>query len=284
VVYRSLNGRSAHRYGAGVQTFGTAELLQFQWTLPFGVATAAAMAALWTSRYLHETGATSEDLGRVAVAGREFAATNPAAFFHGRPITLDEHQASRMIAAPLRLLDCCQESDGAVALLVTSVERARDLAPAPAVIRGAAQGSVLGQRAMTSYYHDEHLSGLPSMRLVARQLWEQSGLGPDDVQAAVLYDHFTPFVLNQLEEFGFCSPGEGKDFVRSGEHAAGGRLPVNPNGGQLGEAYVHGMNGIAEAVRQVRGTAVNQQKSVEHVLATAGGAVPTSAVLLGVDR
>ncbi|HEY1970994.1 MAG TPA: lipid-transfer protein [Pseudonocardia sp.] len=285
VVYRSLNGRSAHRYGAGVQTFGTAELLQFAWTLPFGVATAASFSALWASRYMHQTGATSEDLGRVAVAGREFAATNPAAFFHGKPITLEDHQTSRMIASPLRLLDCCQESDGAVALVMTSVERARDLRQVPVVIRAAAQGSTFGQRAMTSYYTgDDHFAGLPSMRVVANQLWAQSGLGPDDIQTAVLYDHFTPFVLNQLEEFGFCARGEGKDFVRDGQHAAGGRLPVNPNGGQLGEAYVHGMNGVAEAVRQVRGTAVNQQQAVEHVLATSGGAVPTSAVILGIDR
>jgi acetyl-CoA acetyltransferase len=284
VAYRSLNGRSGSRYGAGVQQFGTAELLQFAWTLPFGVATAAAFSALWASRYMHDFGITGEDLGRVAVAGRDFASTNPAAFFHDRPITLADHQASRMIAEPLRLLDCCQESDGAQALVITSAERARDLRRPPALVRAAAQGSAFGQRSMVSYYHDEHLTGLPSMRLAADQLWAQSGLGPADVLTAVLYDHFTPFVLVQLEEFGFCGRGEARDFVRDGEHASGGRLPVNPNGGQLGEAYIHGMNGIAEAVRQIRGTAANQQKAVQHVLATGGGAVPTSAVLLGIDR
>ena len=284
VVYRSLNGRSAGRYGAGVQQFGIEEMLEFAWTLPFGVATAASFSALWASRYMHEFGATSEDFGRVAVACRDFAATNPAAFFHEKPITLDDHQASRWIAEPLRLLDCCQESDGAQAFVITTAERARDLRQPPVLIRAAAQGNAYGQRAMVSYYQPEQFTGHPSMALVAEQVWSQSGLGPDDIQTAVLYDHFTPFVLNQLEEFGFCGRGEGKDFVRDGQHAAGGRLPVNPNGGQLGEAYVHGMNGIAEAVRQIRGTACNQQKGVEHVLATAGGAVPTSAVILGVDR
>ena len=110
---------------------------------------------------------------------------------------------------------------------------------------------------MTSYYRDD-MTRLPEMGVVARQLWETSGLGPDDMQCAVLYDHFTPFVLYQLEELGFCEWGEAKEFVRDGHIGPGGKLPTNTHGGQLGEAYIHGMNGIAEGVRQVRGTAVNQ--------------------------
>ena len=110
---------------------------------------------------------------------------------------------------------------------------------------------------MTSYYRDS-ITGLPEMGLVARQLWNTTGLGPDDIQTAVIYDHFTPFVLPQLEEFGFCGRGEAKDFIRDGNIELGGRLPINTHGGQLGEAYIHGMNGIAEGVRQVRGTSVNQ--------------------------
>ena len=113
---------------------------------------------------------------------------------------------------------------------------------------------------------------------------ETAGIGPADVQTAVLYDHFTPFVLTQLEEFGFCGRGEAKDFVHAGEIELGGRLPINTNGGQLGEAYIHGMNGIAEGVRQVRGTAVNQVPAVEHVLVTAGTGVPTSGLILAADR
>ena len=106
---------------------------------------------------------------------------------------------------------------------------------------------------MTSYYRDD-LTGLPEMGLVAGQLWRQAGIGPADVRTAVLYDHFTPYVLIQLEELGFCGRGEARDFIAGGAIELGGRLPVNPHGGQLGEAYIHGMNGIAEAVRQVRGT------------------------------
>jgi acetyl-CoA acetyltransferase len=228
---------------------------------------------------MHEYGATSEDFGRVSVADRHHAATNPKAWFYEQPITLEDHQQSRWIAEPLHLLDCCQESDGAQALVVTSLERARDLPNPPAVIAAAAQGASKGQEMMTSYYRDD-MTGLPEMGLVARQLWAMSGLGPADIQTAVIYDHFTPFVLCQLEEFGFCDRGEAKDFIRDGGIHLGGRLPVNTHGGQLGEAYIHGMNGIAEGVRQVRGTAVNQVPGSENVLVTAGTGVPTSGLIL----
>jgi acetyl-CoA acetyltransferase len=100
------------------------------------------------------------------------------------------------------------------------------------------------------------------------------------VQTAILYDHFTPFVLLQIEELGFCGRGEARDFIADGGIELGGRLPVNPNGGQLGEAYIHGMNGIAEAVRQLRGTSVNQLPGVHNTVVTAGTGVPTSGLVL----
>ena len=165
---------------------------------------------------------------------------------------------------------------------MTSAERARSLRQPPAVIEGAAQGSGPDQEGMTSYYRDD-LIGLPEMGLVARQLYAQAGLGPEDIRTAVIYDHFTPFVLTQLEEFRFCGRGEAAEFARDGNLEIGGRLPINTHGGQLGEAYVHGMNGIAEAVRQVRGTSVNQVADADHVLVTAGTGVPTSGLILGRD-
>jgi acetyl-CoA acetyltransferase len=119
------------------------------------------------------------------------------------------------------------------------------------------------------------------MGLVGKQLWAQSGLTPAAIQTAVLYDHFTPYTLIQLEELGFCGKGEAKDFIAGGAIELGGRLPINTHGGQLGEAYIHGMNGIAEGVRQLRGTSVNQVDGVEHVLVTAGTGVPTSGLILG---
>ena len=133
---------------------------------------------------------------------------------------------------------------------------------------------------MVSYYRPE-LDGLPEMGLVGKQLWSQSGLKPADIQTAILYDHFTPFTLIQLEELGFCGWGEAKDFIADGAIEIGGRLPINTHGGQLGEAYIHGMNGIAEGVRQLRGTSVNPVPDAEHVLVTAGTGVPTSGLILG---
>jgi acetyl-CoA acetyltransferase len=283
VVYRAMNERSWYRFGAGSYGFGATpffENVNYGWYMPHGLHTPAAWVGMFARRYMHTYGATSEDFGRISVAARDFAATNPQAFFHGKPITLEDHQNSRWICEPLRLLDCCQESDGAVAMVITSVERARDLKQKPVVIKAAAQGISEGQQIMTSFYRDD-ITGLPEMGLVARQVWAQSGLAPADIQTAVIYDHFTPFVLPQLEEFGFVGRGEAKDFVRAGHHTRGGLLPINTHGGQLGEAYIHGMNGIAEGVRQVRGSAVNQVEGVHNVLVTAGTGVPTSALILG---
>jgi acetyl-CoA acetyltransferase len=286
LCYRAFNERSGRRFGAGVQdrsAGATAEEAQFAWSSPYGILTPASWVAMFASRMMHEYGVTSEDFGRVAVADRRHAATNPAAFFYEKPITLEDHQNSRWIVEPLHLLDCCQESDGGQAILVTTLDRARDLDKAPVVIEAAAQGMADDQQMMRSFFRDS-IVGLPEMGTCARQIWENSGLGPDDVKTAVLYDHFTPFVLAQLEEFGFCKPGEAKDFIADGAIEIGGRLPINTHGGQLGEAYIHGMNGIAEGVRQVRGTSVNQVDGAEHVLVTGGTGVPTSALMLGVDR
>jgi len=249
VCYRAFNERSGSRFGrvqAGAAAQPTSSGIDNSWHYPMGLGTPAATVAMFARRYMHEYGATSADFGAVAVADRRHAATNPRAWFHGRPITLEDHQSSRWIAEPLRLLDCCQESDGAVALVVTSAARARSLPHRPAVIAAAAQGAGVDQFTMNSYYRAD-LTGLPEMGLVGRQLWTQSGLRPSDMSVAVLYDHFTPFVLMQLEELGFCDRGEARHFIADGALELDGRLPTNPHGGQLGEAYIHGMNGVAEA-------------------------------------
>ncbi|MCE4948236.1 lipid-transfer protein [Streptomyces albulus] len=275
VCYRAFNERSGRRFGAGVQQREpSAEGTALGWNLPFGLLTPASWVAMAAQRYLYAYGLTPDAFGHVAVTDRRHAARNPAAYFHGKSITLADHAASRWIVEPLRLLDCCQETDGAQALVVTSVERARDLPHPPALITAAAQGAGRAQEQMTSFYRDD-LTGLPEMDVVARQLWRTSGLAPADIDVAILYDHFTPFVLMQLEEFGFCGRGEAADFV------AADALPLNTHGGQLGEAYLHGMNGIAEAVRQLRGSSVNQAGTPAHVLVTAGTGVPTSGLVLG---
>ncbi|MGN9791554.1 lipid-transfer protein [Streptomyces sp. OZ13] len=277
VCYRAFNERSGRRFGSGVQhREPTAEGAALGWNLPFGLLTPASWVAMAAQRYLYAYGLTPEAFGHVAVTGRRHAATNPAAYFYGRPITLEDHAASRWTVEPLRLLDCCQETDGGQAIVVTGLERARDLRRPPAVILAAAQGAGRAQEQMTSFYRDD-LTGLPEMGVVARQLWRTSGLAPRDIDVGIVYDHFTPFVLMQLEEFGFCKSGEGAAFVASDV------LPLNTHGGQLGEAYLHGMNGIAEAVRQLRGTAVNQIPGAARALVTAGTGVPTSGLVLGAD-
>jgi acetyl-CoA acetyltransferase len=279
VCYRAFNERSGMRFG-GTGRVSTWTPLWLAPYAPFGLLTPAAWVALHAQRYMSTYGVTNEDFGRIAVVDRAHAARNPDAWFYQRPITLEDHQNSRWIVEPvLRLLDCCQESDGGVALVVTSVERARDLRQPPAVVAAAVQGAAYDGEVMTSYYRDD-ITGLPEMGVAADKLWRESGLKPADIQTAFLYDHFTPFVFVQLEELGFCGRGEAKDFATVENLSLGGALPINTNGGLLGEAYIHGMNGITEGVRQVRGTSYNQVHDVEHVLVTSGTGVPTSALIL----
>lgn len=282
LCYRAMNERSESRFGGPQGGAGlTSEAVLTNFHTVHGLQTAAAMMAMVMRRYMIDTGATSEDFARISVTARQHAATNPAAYFHGKPITLDDHQSSRMICDPLRLLDCCQESDGAVAIIVTSAERARDLKGKPVLIRAAAQGATDQTMQMTSFYRND-IAPFDEAALVARQLYAMAGLGPADMDMAILYDHFGPAVLPQLEAYGFCARGEAKDFIKDGRIALGGALPINTHGGQLGEAYINGVNGIAEAVRQLRGEAVNQVAGASNILVTAGNALPTSGAILAV--
>jgi acetyl-CoA acetyltransferase len=274
VIWRAMNERSQYRFGqphtlesAFQPGNGTGSLL---WCMPFGAQTPATWESLAAQRYMQEFGVTNEDFGRVSVVPRKHAATNPKAWFYNKPITLAEHQASKWIVEPvLRLLDCCQESDGGVAIVVTSLERARNGRSKPVRITGACQSIPYNVEVISNYYHED-LSRMPEAEGTAKRLYAQTGLKPSDMQAAMLYDAFTPQVFKQLEAFGFCPRGEAKSFVKDGHIEIGGSLPVNTNGGLIGEAYIHGMNNVAEAVRQVRGTAVNQVASVNHVLVTSG--------------
>jgi acetyl-CoA acetyltransferase len=276
LIWRAMNERSQYRFGQNPNQqnmsgytagHGTGSLL---WCIPYGAMTPASWAALQAGRYMHQYGVTNRDLGYISVQQRAYAATNPKAWFYQRPITLEDHQNSKWIMEPLlRLLDCCQESDGGVAILVTSLERAKDLKQPPVRILGATQSIPYNVEVISNYYHDD-LTVMPEAQGVAKRLWAMTGLKPSDMQCAMIYDAFTPHVLLQLEAFGFCKPGEGKDFVKSGGMAIDGVLPVNTHGGLLGEAYIHGMNSMAEGVRQVRGSSVNQVRNVQHVLVSSG--------------
>lgn len=281
VCYRALNGRSGHRYSEGVSgNLITSDMIHWSWYMPYGFMTPTSWVAMFTQRYMHETGCKSVDLAQVALSTRKHAINNPNAIFYQKPLSLEDHQNSKWIVEPLHLYDCCLETDGGAACIVTSRERAKSLHKNAALIRGVAQGSGPDQEVMTSFYRPK-MASIPSMDVVARQIWEQTGMSAANVDAAVIYDAFTSIVLWQLESFGFCKPGEAKDFIKGGNLEVGGRLPTNTHGGQLSEAYIHGMNGVNEGVRLIRGESINQPKKNEHVLVTAGVGVPTSAMLLG---
>jgi len=283
ICYRAMNGRSGQRMGQGVSgQIISSDLVHWSWYMPYGMLTPGSWVAIVANKYMQRYGVTCEDLGRVAISQRNYAQNNPRAAGYGKPLTMEEYLASKVIADPLRLYDFCQETDGGCAILITSAERARDLKQKPAIIRGVAQASTQGQEQMTSYYRDE-LDSLPEMELAARLVYEQSGLGPDDINAACLYDAFTAEVIMQLESFGFCGRGEGKELVRDGALDIDGRLPNNTHGGLLSESYIHGMNNIAEGARLIRGTSTSQPAGVEHVLVSSGVGVPTGALILGRD-
>jgi len=267
LVWRAFNERSESRFGQPTQG-----ALDPAWSfhLPFGLDTPAKIYGLTFQRYMHRYGLTNADFGEYTVVARQYAATNPNAWFYERPITIEDHQASRWIVEPLlRLLDCCQESDGGVALVVTSADRARDLPQPAARIAAASSMYLRGGHHLFNYHHPD-LSTFVEAESLAGELWAQSGYGPSDMDVAMIYENFSPVVFMQLEALGFCGPGEARDLIASGGIGPGGRIPVNTNGGLLGEGYIHGMNNIVEGVRQLRGTAPNQVAGAGRVLVSAG--------------
>jgi acetyl-CoA acetyltransferase len=203
-----------------------------------------------------------------------------------KPLTMDDYLSARMLSDPLCLYDFCLESDGAIAVITTSVERARDLRQPPVRILAAEMGGEGPNSVMWGWAaspEDYFTSGAHGA--VARRVWRRSGLSPEDVDVALLYDHFGPMVLFQLEDYGFCKKGEGGSFVSEGNiRWPEGSLPVNTHGGHLSEGYIMGMTHILEGVDQIRGTAVNQVKGARTALVTgAPAAIPMSAALLGPD-
>ncbi len=272
VIWRAMNERSQYRFGQPAMTISPdAHSSTFlEWCFPFGAQTPAAWEALSCGPYLDRFGVTSEDLGRIAVLMRKHAATNPAAWFYEKPITLEVHQASRWIIEPwLHLLDCCQESDGGVALVITRMDRAADLKQKPARILGAEYSFLFNHEIISDFYAGDLIHSDISER-VTEKLIASSGIAPKDTNVAMIYDNFTPQILRQLEGFGYCGIGEAKDYIKDGHMELDGRSPLSPNGGLMGEGYIHGMNNITEGVRQVRGTAANQVKDVETVFLASG--------------
>lgn len=275
VVYRGLNGRSGQRYGQGQ---AESAATYFPMTAPHGLIVPGHRMALPLHRYMWEHGLSNTDFAPISIAMRKFAATNPAAIFYNRPISFEEHEDSAWVAEPvLKVLDCCLETDGAAACVLTRRSATSERAVS---IRASASGAVSAGELVADYY-GSRMSDLPDSRIVAESLWSRSGLSPADIDVAILYDHFGPFVMLQLEAYGFCERGKGAAYIRDQGIGIEASLPVNPHGGLLGEGYVHGMNGICEAVRQLRGTAANQCRGASHALVTAGpGVGATSGLIL----
>jgi acetyl-CoA acetyltransferase len=253
----------------------------------YGMIGAGMAHAFHARRHMHRYGTTSEHLGAVAVAQREHASKRPGTVGFGQPITLADHQASRMVVEPFRLLDCCRDTDGGVALLVTTLERARDLTSPRAVVLGVGTGHNM-RNWWTGEVYDLHDDIAPA----AATAFGQAGIDVGDVDVASLYDPFTISVLMQLEAYGFCPPGEGGPFVASGATALGGAIPTNTSGGQLSGYYATGFTAVVEGLLQVRGQADATQVAGAEVALVSGhggnGGVQNTwahaTMLVGVDR
>jgi acetyl-CoA acetyltransferase len=244
---------------------------QDQFERPYHIVRPVDGMALHTRFWIEKYGWKPEDLGRVAVRQREHARRNPAALMQ-KPMTMDDYLGSRLIADPLRLFDCCLETDAAIAMVLTTAERAADLKITPAYVTGFGMGSGPQMTAMTFYYGDQ--LGVTPSRYVAPELWKNTGLTPNDIDVVQFYDAFTPQIPLGFEEYGFCAEGEGPAYMQSSA------CPLyNTSGGGLSEAYVHGFNLLVEGVRQVRGTSTTQAPNVTHSLVTSGNVVPTGAIV-----
>lgn len=246
--------------------------------VPWGLIRPVDVIGMWAHRHMHEFGTTREHLGNVAIAARKHAQNNPDAMMRGRPLDMPTYLAARVIGYPLHLYDCCLETDGALACVVTTVERARDLRRDPVLVHAVAQASGPNPVHLANYNNTPTME--TTSKFCAELLWRRSRLGPGDMDCAQIYDAFTPLVIMGLEDYGFCKRGEGGPFTEGGRIEIGGALPVLTSGGGLSEAYVHGFNLILEAVRQIRGTSVNQVPGCAATLVTGASGVATSALVL----
>jgi acetyl-CoA acetyltransferase len=282
MVYKVITQPPHARFGAA---YGLAQAVADPYAdfhRPFGLVSPAQFFAMLFRRHMHRYGTDPLALAEVAVTTRAHAARNPRALKR-TPLTVEQHQASRFIAEPFRLFDCCQENDGGAVILVTSAERARDCRQRPVyVMAGAQGGDALWGEGLTTQNAPDDLYTTAGHAHLARRLYEMAGVGPDAVDVALLYDHFSGMVILQLEDYGFCPPGEGGAFVLDGNvRWPDGRIPVNTHGGNLSEVYLLGMTHVMEGVRQLRGTSTAQVADAEIALVTAGPSnLPTSSLLL----
>jgi acetyl-CoA acetyltransferase len=281
VLYRAFNGRSGQRLGNAAETIATANP-DAHFGVSQGYVVPPQFMAMWARRHQHVYGSTCEDLGQIAITQRAHASANPHAIAQ-KPIDMDGYLAGRWINEPLRVFDCAFEVDGGVALVLTSAERARDLASTPVRIAGLAESHGFGG----SWDQWPDPTTMFAARVAPRVMAQASSVidSLDDIDVACIYDCFTYTVMAVLEDFGFAKKGEVGAFFAEGRATYGGDVVVNPNGGLLSEGYIHGMNTQYEAILQLRGQAGDRQVAEAEVALVTSGAGPYGgAAIYVVDK
>src|ERR1700728_2663982 len=276
LIYRSLNGRSGHRFGTITGPVAVAD--EWQFSAPHGFLIPPQLFAMWARRHQAVYGTTSEDLGQIAITQRAHAVKNPHAISR-QPLTMEQYLAGRWINEPFRVYDCSYEVDGAVAILITAADVTADTAQAPVWLVGSSNSQSgagwTGWDDMTSMY----------ARTAGPRLWNRTGLTAQDMDVALMYDCFTYTVMATMEGYGFCPPGDVGQFFAEGRATYGGDVVVNPHGGLLSEGYLHGLNHHYEAALQLRGQAgVRQVEAARLALVTAGGGPYGGANIYSRDR
>ncbi len=281
VVFRSLAQGQFGRFGQGRAAGAVPGAAAF--TAPYGLMSPAQTFAMRVRRFMHDHGVKQEALRALSLASYEHAQRNPRAVMHGRPLSEDDYDNSRWIVEPFHLFDCCMENDGAAAILLTTPERARDLKQPPAYLMAASQGSDYRQAASAHNAPDYATS---NFKTVAKRLYDMAGIGPKDVDVLQSYENFTGGVLMSMVEHGFCEPDECNEFFKLENFKFdSGCLPLNTSGGNLAECYMHGLELITEAVRQIRGTSTAQVKEVNVSMVTSGPMVqPVSSMILSKEQ
>ncbi|MGX7728122.1 thiolase C-terminal domain-containing protein [Rhodococcus sp. 2H158] len=283
VVYRAMTQADTGRLGYAKYHYGSHFLAH-------GIGSPAQICAMRTQRMLEHGGVPRSAMRSLVLASYQHAQSNPTAQGYGRPLDEETYEDSRLIAEPFHLFDCSRESDGAVALVLVSAERAKTLRPDPAYLLAGAQGAPggyselidndLGEQYMSAGFGPAN-NGKPG---VAERLWSAAGLGPDDVDVVQVYENFSGPAVAALIDHGLCPPGEAAGTFMTVENltAPHGKLPINTSGGNLADSFINGLNLAVEAVRQIRGTSTNPVEGAKTSLFIGGPMAPlVSSVLLG---